>query len=59
MTALPKTKQEYTIMATQGQGGAEVGKFNTLEEALKYVDEHEGEASFGFVYPNGTWHEWE
>lgn len=50
---------KYEIHASQGQGGSCTGPaFTTLKEALDYVKEHEGEASFGIKYPNGRWHNW-
>ena len=52
-------KSKYTVFATQGQGGGPECDFDTLEEALQYVGDHKGEASFGILYPNGTWHKWE
>jgi hypothetical protein len=56
-TSLPEPRQ-YVIMATQGQGGVEAARRNTLAEALAYVEENKGSASFGIIYPNGKWHKW-
>lgn len=49
---------KYEVWATQGQGNIKVARFNTLDEALGYVRQHYGEASFGIKQPDGTWHEW-
>ena len=56
---LPHLYPVYEIHATQGQGGVLVEKKNSLKEALQYVQDHEGRASFGIKYPDGTWHKWE
>lgn len=48
----------YEIWATQGQGECFAKRFARLEDALKYVEEHEKEASFGIKYPDDTWHDW-
>lgn len=48
----------YELWATQGQGGSKELEFKTLEEALKFVEDHFGQASFGIKYPDGTWHKW-
>lgn len=47
------------VHASQGQGGMLWNTFDSLEEALTEVRDHEGEASFGIEYPDGTWHQWE
>ena len=49
----------YLVYASQGQGGVEVCICNSLEEAIEYVEEHEGEASFGIKQPDGTWYNWQ
>jgi hypothetical protein len=51
----------YKVWVTQGQGPGEKPQceFETLKEALSYVREIEGQASFAIEYPDGTWHNWE
>jgi len=49
----------YTVWATQGQGSSPDGKFETLEEALKYVEKCTGHASFAIQLPDGTYYKWE
>jgi hypothetical protein len=51
----------YKIWATQGQepGEKPVHECETLKEALSYVKEMEGHASFAIEYPDGLWHKWE
>jgi hypothetical protein len=48
----------YEIWATQGQGGIKIHETETLEEALKYILSHKGEASFAIKLPDGRWHKW-
>jgi hypothetical protein len=48
----------YEIWATQGQGGDKIAEFKSLADALAYVEQHEGEASYAIKYPNGQWHRW-
>ena len=57
---------KFGIWLYQGQGAysEEEAKtpsfeFDTLDEALKYVHDHEGEASFAITYPDGSYHVWE
>ena len=58
-TVIPPQGDKFEIHASQGQGGSCIGPaFTTLKEALGYVKEHEGEASFGIKYPDGHWHNW-
>lgn len=48
----------YKIWVTQGQGPGtkpEIEK-NSLSEALEYVKDHKGEASFAIQCPDGTWY---
>jgi hypothetical protein len=54
----PNKSGKYELWVTQGQGGDVGGLFDSLGEALAFVKEHEGEASFGIKYPNGDWHNW-
>jgi hypothetical protein len=51
----------YKLWVTQGQGPGSTpqAEFETLKEALEHVRAHEGEASFGIEYPDGTWHDWD
>lgn len=48
----------YVIYVSQGMGGGPEEVFWTLEAALKYVEEHEHEASFAIRQPNGKWYNW-
>ena len=50
----------YEVWMTQGQGGAPVDKFETLEEALVCAQQgiENKEGSFAIKYPTGEWHEW-
>jgi hypothetical protein len=48
----------YEVWATQGQGGCKVQEKVTLQEALDYVEEHIGEASFAIKKPDGEWYKW-
>jgi hypothetical protein len=45
----------YEVHGTQGQGSMLFETFNNLKDALKYVKDHKGEASFGIKYPSGRW----
>jgi hypothetical protein len=56
---LSKVCKRYVLWMTQGQGGLPIKDFGTLEEALAFVKENEGEGSFAIVYPNGEFHKWE
>jgi hypothetical protein len=51
----------YKIWVTQGQGPGNFPQIEcaTLKEALSYVKEMEGQASFAIEYPDGTWHKWD
>jgi hypothetical protein len=53
-----KATGKYVIMATQGQGGVMAHECNTLAEALRYVEDEKGSASFAVILPNGEWHKW-
>lgn len=54
-----KGNGRYVIMMTGGQGGGPTGyEFDYLHDALQFVYDHEGDGSFGIVYPDGSWHQW-
>jgi hypothetical protein len=57
-TVLAKVTKRYIVMGSQGQGGIPIEDFDTLDKALAFTEEHEGEMNFGIIYPNGEWHEW-
>lgn len=46
------------LWASQGQSGSKTLEFNSLQDALKFIEEHLGEASYAIKYPNGEWHKW-
>jgi hypothetical protein len=56
---LSKVTKKYVIWMTQGQSGLPIKDCATLEEALTFVKENEGEGSFAIVYPNGEFHKWD
>lgn len=47
--------QKVDVFVTQGQGTCFAGAFDTLQEAVDYVREHEGSGSFGIRLPDGTY----
>jgi len=49
----------YELWVSQGQGGSKECVFDSLEEALKFVEDHAGQASFAIKYPDGTFHVWQ
>ena len=55
---LSKITKRYIIWVTQGQGGLPIKDCDTLEEALAFVEENKGDASYAIVYPNGESHKW-
>jgi hypothetical protein len=55
---LAKATKRHIVMATQGQGGIPVRSYARLGWALRYIERHRGEASFGVILPTGEWHTW-
>jgi len=49
----------FEIWASQGQSGIKIEEVSSLEIALKYIEDHEGEASFAIKLPNGEWYKWQ
>lgn len=55
-----RKQRGYEVLISQGQGGAVVGRFDSLEEALACAEEgiNNKEGSFAIKYPNGEMHKW-
>ncbi len=59
--------RKFKLWLAQGQGSsseeeeAQIAdfEFDTLDEAIKYVHDHKGEASFAITYSDGSYHSWE
>ena len=50
------TSKQYEVWWSKGQGSQCGPRFTSLEQALKYVAEHAGQASFAIRQPDDTWY---
>ncbi len=48
----------YEVWWSRGDGTHAGPRFRVLEDAVRYVEEHAGEASFAIKGPVGYWYRW-
>ena len=51
-------RPKYEVYSNDKLGGYLEKKYNTLEEALDYVEKNKNLRSYAIKYPNGNWHNW-
>jgi len=51
--------QTYEVWWSKGRGTHTGPRFGKLEDALRYVHHHAGEASFAIRNPQGRWYKWD
>lgn len=54
-----KKKDEYCVYSDNDPLPRSPIKFDTLPEAIDYVENHQDEEPFSIRYPGGQWHKWE